>query len=344
MRVDLRSDTVTTPTPRMRKAMYEAEVGDDVFEEDPTVKQLQEKAAEICGKEAALFVPSGTMANQICVRILAPRGSEVIMQEEAHIYVHEVGALATLAMVQTHLLTGKSGKLVPEELPKAFRPPGDDVHLPSTSLVCLEQTAMMGAGAVYPLETVEAICRIAHEHGAKVHMDGARLFNAVIASGIPAADFARPVDSLMFCLSKGLCCPVGSMVVGGHEFILQARKVRKMYGGGMRQVGVLAACGLVALEEMIGRLALDHEKARILAAAVESSPLVDPDWNHPETNMVIFRLVGMTADSFVEQLGSEGILILAMEDNERVRLVTHKDVSFEETRYAAGVVRRLLKN
>ncbi len=344
MRVDLRSDTVTVLTPRMRRAMYEAEVGDDVFEEDPTLNRLEEKAAEICGREASLFVPSGTMANQICLRLHAPRGSEVIMQEEAHIYVHEAGGLATLAQVQTCLLGKESGMLQPEELPKAFRPSGDDVHLPATSLVCLEQTAMMAGGAVYPLETVEAICSIAHERGAKVHMDGARLFNAVVASGISAKQFSRPVDSLMFCLSKGLCCPVGSMVVGDRDFIHQARKVRKLYGGGMRQAGVLAACGLVALEEMIERLAEDHQKARILAAAVEDSPIVDSDWSRPQTNMVIFRLRGVSASSLVAGLEEHGVLALAMEDDERIRLVTHKDISFEEARYAAAALAGLLKN
>ncbi|MCR4432534.1 MAG: threonine aldolase family protein [bacterium] len=341
MRVDLRSDTVTVPTEKMRKAMYEAEVGDDVFGEDPTINRLQEMAADICGREAALFVPSGTMANQICVRVQAPRGSEVILEEESHIFLHEVGGLAALAQVQTRLVKGVRGILQPQDIAPLFRPPGD-IHAPKTSLVCIEQTSMMAGGTIYPLETIKEISRLAHEKGARVHMDGARLFNAVVASGIPARDFAAPVDSLMFCLSKGLCCPVGSMVVGNNDFIEEARVARKLYGGGMRQAGILAACGIVALTEMIDRLEEDHEKAKIIARAIEGSHLVKPDWNRPETNIIIFSLREPKAGELVKKLADRGVLCLDLDDY-RIRMVTHKDVSFEGARYASEVLGELLQ-
>jgi threonine aldolase len=340
MRVELRSDTFTIPTERMRKAMYDAEVGDDVFAEDPTVNLLEEQSAALCGKEAALFVPSGTMANQICVRVQAPRGSEIILQEEAHLWVHEVGGLAALAQVQTCLTKGKGGIIQPDELPSLFRI--NDIHCPPTKLVCIEQTSMMAGGTIYPLEIIQAIARIAQERGAKVHMDGARLFNAVVASGIPAAVYASPVDSLMFCLSKGLGCPVGSMVVGSVDFIREARVVRKLYGGGMRQVGVLAACGLVALEEMIQRLAEDHQKAQILAEVIQSCSKVEPDWPWPQTNIVVFGLKEGNAALMEQKLAEHGVFCLAMEDNQRIRLVTHKDVSFDQIQYANDVLKELL--
>lgn len=340
MRVDLRSDTVTVPTEKMRKAMYEAEVGDDVFGEDPTINRLQELAADICGREAALFVPSGTMANQICVRVQAPRGSEVILEEESHIFLHEVGGLAALAQVQTRLIKGIKGIIQPPDLVSLFRSPGD-IHAPKTSLVCIEQTSMMAGGTIYPLETIREITIMSHSKGARVHMDGARLFNAAVASGIPAMDFAKSVDSLMFCLSKGLCCPVGSLVVGDKDFIEEARVARKLYGGGMRQAGVLAACGIVALTEMIDRLAEDHDKARIIAEAIEGSPLVDPEWNRPQTNIIIFSLKEPKAEELVHKLASKGILCLDL-DERRVRMVTHKDISFEDAMFAREVLGELL--
>jgi threonine aldolase len=340
MRVELRSDTFTVPTEKMRQAMYDAEVGDDVFAEDPTVNALEEQSAALCGKEAALFVPSGTMANQICVRVLAPRGSEIILQEEAHLWVHEVGGLAVLAQVQTCLTKGKGGIIQPDQLPSLFRV--NDIHCPPTKLICIEQTSMMAGGTIYPLEIIQAIARIARERDAKVHMDGARLFNAVVASGIPAATYAAPVDSLMFCLSKGLGCPVGSMVVGSADFIKEARVARKLYGGGMRQAGVLAACGLVALEEMIPRLAEDHQKAQILAEAIQNCSKVEPGWPWPQTNIVVFGLAGGNAALMERTLAQQGVFCLAMEDNQRIRLVTHKDVSFDQIRYAAGVIKEML--
>ncbi len=340
MRVDLRSDTVTKPTEKMRKAMYEAEVGDDVFGEDPTVRKLEEQAAELCGKEASLFVPSGTMANQIAVRVLASRGSEVILEEQSHIFLFEVGGLAALAQVQTRLAKGVGGIIQPCDLLPLFRPI-DDYHVPQTKLVCLEQTSMAAGGTIYPLAVIEEISRIAYSRSAKVYMDGARIFNAVVASGVSAREYARPLEGLMFCLSKGLSCPVGSLLVGGKEFIEQARTVRKLYGGGMRQVGVLAACGLVALEEMMERLEEDHAKARILAERIEGSPLVEEGWNRPQTNIVIFRLKDPSAAELVCKLEERGVLCLPFDDW-RVRLVTHKDVSFAEAHYASQVLGDLL--
>ena len=258
--VDLRSDTVTTPTPEMRRAMAEAEVGDDVFMEDPTVLRLEALAAERLGKEAALFVTSGTQGNQVSLMAHTQRGDEIILDENCHIFNYEVAALAVLSAVQARTLRGRHGILDPADVRDAIRPP--NIHYPRNSLICLETTHNRGGGAVYPLETLQEIRRIATEHGLAVHLDGARLFNACVAMGVPAKEVAAQADSVTFCLSKGLGAPVGSVVTGSREFIDKARRARKMLGGGMRQAGVIAAAGIVALETMVERLREDHENAR----------------------------------------------------------------------------------
>ena len=254
--IDLRSDTVTMPTEEMRKAMAEAEVGDDVYEDDPTVNRLQELAAEMVGKEAALFVPSGTFGNQLCVLTHTRRGDEVILGEDCHIVLHEVGGAAVIAGVQLRTLKSNNGMLDPADVEAAIRP-GDDIHYPHTGLICVENAH--GLGTAIPVNNLQAIKKIGEEHGIPVHMDGARIFNAAVALGVDAKEIAACADSVQFCLSKGLAAPVGSLVAGTKEFIEIARKNRKLMGGGMRQAGILAAAGIIALEKMTKRLHIDHE-------------------------------------------------------------------------------------
>ena len=286
--VDLRSDTVTRPTQQMRRAMAEAEVGDDVFGEDPTVNRLEAVAAERLGKEAGLFVTSGTMGNQVCLMAHTQRGDEIILDENSHIFNYEVAALAVLSAVQARTLHGRHGILDPEDVSQAIRPP--NVHHPKDTLVCVESTHNRGGGTVYPLETLRAIRRITTERGLAVHLDGARVFNACVASGTPVREVAAQADSVTFCLSKGLAAPVGSVVTGTRAFIDRARRARKMLGGGMRQAGILAAAGIVALETMVDRLREDHENARVLADGLARLPGIQIDLNLVQTNIVIFSV------------------------------------------------------
>ncbi|MDD2483917.1 MAG: low specificity L-threonine aldolase, partial [Eubacteriales bacterium] len=259
--IDLRSDTVTMPTDEMRKAMAEAPVGDDVYGDDPTVNRLEAIAAEKVGKEAALFVPSGTFGNQLCVLTHTRRGDEIILGKNCHIVLHEVGAAAVIAGVQLRTLDTINGMLVPADVEMAIR--GKDIHYPDTGLICVENAH--GLGTAIPLDNLLMIKELAEEHGIPVHMDGARIFNAATALGVDAKEIAACCDSVMFCLSKGLAAPVGSMVAGTKEFIDRARKNRKLMGGGMRQAGILAAAGIIALEKMTERLVVDHENAAYLA-------------------------------------------------------------------------------
>ena len=261
--IDLRSDTVTWPTPAMRKAMAEAPVGDDVYGDDPTMNELEERAAARVGKEAALFVPSGTFGNQLALFSWCPRGSEVILGEQCHIIQHEAGAASVIAGVQVRPVDAPDGALDPGAVRARVR--SEDIHHPVTSLVCMENAH--SSGRVVPLAAMDAVYALARSRGLPVHLDGARLFNAATALGVSAAEVAARADSVMFCLSKGLCAPVGSMLAGPHDFIAQARKKRKIMGGGLRQAGVLAAAGLIALDEMTKRLAEDHANARELGRA-----------------------------------------------------------------------------
>lgn len=261
--VDLRSDTVTKPSPEMRRAMAEAEVGDDVYGEDPTVRELEETGAALVGQEAGLFVPSGTMGNQVAVLTHTRRGDEVFLEAESHIYYYEVGDIAALAGAQPRPIPGSRGRFTAADLRAAVREP--NIHYPNPRLVCLENTHNRAGGAVWRPEEVDAVVEAAHELGLAIHLDGARLFNAAVALGLPAARLARGVDSVMFCLSKGLGAPVGSLLCGPAEWIERARKERKRLGGGMRQAGILAAAGLWALRHNVERLAEDHANARWLA-------------------------------------------------------------------------------
>jgi threonine aldolase len=337
MRVDLRSDTVTQPTPEMRRAMAEAEVGDDVFGEDPTVNRLQEMAAEMLGKEAALFLPSGTMANEVAIKVWTRPGDAILLDAECHILHHELGGPAVLSGVQAEPVPVHRGLMPREEVQRRLRPASG--HTPGTTLLCLENTHNRCGGVVVPVEHIQALAALAHEHGAKVHLDGARLFNAAIAAGVPAARFAEPVDSVMFSLSKGLCCPVGSLLVGPQDFIAEARRVRKLFGGGMRQVGILAAAGLIALDTMIPRLEEDHRRARRLAEALAELPGLRVDLETVQTNLVYVE-TEREAPRLVEELAAEGVLALAL-DAHRLRLVTHHDVNDEGLEHAIRVFQRV---
>ncbi|MFH1139023.1 MAG: low-specificity L-threonine aldolase [Pseudomonadota bacterium] len=323
--IDLRSDTVTRPTPGMREAMFKAAVGDDVFREDPTVNALEEKAAARLGKEAALFVTSGTMANQIAIKILTQPGDEVIVEEGAHPFMYEAAAAGIISSVQLRPLPGKRGLLSPAQILDAIRP--DDVHHPPTRLVCVENTHNRGGGAIYPLGLVEEIAVGAKGRGLFLHLDGARLFNACVASGRSPAEYARWFDTVSFCLSKGLGAPVGSLLVGGRDLMAKARRWRKVLGGGMRQAGFLAAAGLYALDNQVERLAEDHGNAGFLAQGLAEIEGLTINPDEVETNIVIFRVAkkGLTAPALVEGLKKEGVLMLAV-GPDRIRAVTHLDV------------------
>jgi threonine aldolase len=335
--IDLRSDTVTRPTPAMRSAMADAEVGDDQYGEDPTVRRLEELAAERFGREAALLCPTGIMCNQIWLRMLCRPGTEALVEAGAHLVNYEGGATSLLGGVQLRTVAGERGLLDPTEVRTALRPE----HFPQipTTLVCVEQTALRGGGAVYPLERLQALRQVAGSAGAAVYMDGARVFNAAVASGVDPAAYGEVVDGLMFALSKGLGAPVGSVMVGGADAIAEARVWRRRYGGAMRQSGVLAAAGLVALEEMVDRLAEDHEHARQLAEAAAEVHPVGIDLDSVETNIVVIEQVD--AARLLEALRQHGVLASSM-DERTVRLVTHPDVSADDCRRAAEALRTAL--
>ena len=321
-RVDLRSDTVTTPTPAMRRAMAEAEVGDDVYGEDPTVNRLEELAAARVGKEAALYVPSGTMGNQIALRLLGRPGTEVLCPARAHIRQYEAAAAARNAGVQIRPLHDRDGTFEPAAVDAAAEGPAH--HLPPLSLVAIENTHMPAGGVPWTPGQVEAVAVAAHHHGLPVHCDGARLFNAAVALGVAAAALAAPVDTVMFCLSKGLSAPVGSMLAGPADLVAAARAERARLGGGMRQAGVIAAAGIVALTEMVDRLAEDHVRARRLAEALAERFPGSVDPARVATNIVCAAAAALPA-SFLDDLGAAGVRAGTI-DQTTVRLVTHKDV------------------
>ncbi len=341
--IDLRSDTVTTPTPAMRRAMAEAEVGDDVYGEDPTVNCLQERAAEIFGKEAALFVPSGTMGNQICVRLHARPGTEVVLEERSHILNYEMGASAVISGVTFRPVRGVDGMLNWDLIAPAIHHSAP-YYVTPTSLVALENSHNMAGGAVMPLAVMNDICERAHALGLPVHLDGARIFNAALALGTTVAEMARPFDSVMFCLSKGLGAPVGSLIVGRKEFIKEAVSVRKMLGGGMRQVGVLAAAGMIALEESPKVLVEDHHNARRLAEGVASLRGVTIDPERTQTNIVIFDIAGtgLTTAQFSAELKARGVLANGINPRE-MRMVTHYDVSRDDIERTLQTVKDIVQ-
>ena len=321
--IDLRSDTVTRPTPAMRRAMAEAEVGDDVYGEDPTVNRLEQRAAEILGKEAAVFVPTGTMGNSIGVKLLTRHGQEVICEARSHVFNYELAMMAWFSGCVARPVRAEDGVLTWEAIRREIRPLGP--HWAPTGVIALENTHNMAGGTVTPVEVMDEICDRAHELGLKVHLDGARMFNAAAFLGRPAGELCAKADTVMFCLSKGLGAPVGSMLAGRADLIAQGRLYRKRLGGGMRQAGVLAAAGLIALEEMPKRLAEDHANARFLAEAISRIPGLRVT-HRVETNIVIFDVAGtaMTTQEFSAALKSRGVLINGINHVE-MRLLTHYD-------------------
>ncbi len=336
--IDLRSDTVTRPTPAMRKAMAEAEVGDDVYREDPTVLRLEEEAAALLGKEAGLFMPTGSMANEVAVRLHTTPGEEVILDAECHIMNYELAAMAVFAGVLPRPVRGERGFPSAGDVEGALR--SSIYYNCRAQLLCLENTHNMCGGGIYPRERFQEVLEAARRARLRVHLDGARLFNASVASGLSVRELSEGTDSVMVTLSKGLACPAGSILAGERDFIREAIRVRKRMGGGMRQVGILAAAGLVALATMIDRLAEDHAHAQRLARRISESPEFEIDPAQVETNIVIFRTLSTTAASLVERLKSEGVLCLSIA-NDRVRMVTHCDLTREQVDAAGDTILRL---
>jgi len=338
--VDLRSDTVTLPTEEMLEAIRHARLGDDVYGEDPTVNELQELAASRMGKDAALLVTSGTQGNLVSLMSHARRGEEVILEAECHIYYYEVGGISALAGLIPRPIRGHLGVLDPRDVEAAIRP--KDIHQPRTSLVCMENTHNRAGGTVWTPEQMRAVYEVAKEHGLSVHLDGARIFNAAVYLGVDVKQFTKYTDSVMFCLSKGLSAPIGSLVVGDEEFIEKARRVRKMLGGGMRQAGIIAAAGIIALEKMVDRLKEDHENAQILAKAL--AKLDGIRITHPvQTNIIIFDVsdLNTTAERFIASLAERGVKASQF-GRTLVRMVTHRGIEREDIEYAISVVEEVV--
>lgn len=331
--VDLRSDTVTKPTPEMRRAMSEAEVGDDVFGEDPTINVLQERVAELCGAEAALFVATGSMGNLVSLRALAQPGDEVICHSKAHFLLYEVGALAAVAGISARPVMADRAVLDPDSVAGAINPPM--YTYPRTTAVAVENTHNYAGGAVYPIDDLRQLRKVADENGLSLYLDGARIFNASIASGVSVAEYFAQVDAMSFCFSKGLGAPVGSIVVGGGDFISRAHRFRKMHGGGMRQAGVLAAACIVALDSMVDRLAEDHRNAKALAEGVTGLSEQAVTVDEVETNivMVTTRPLGYEPAELAAAMGERGVKFLPYKPGV-VRMMTHKDVSSDDVSYA----------
>jgi threonine aldolase len=340
--IDLRSDTVTKPTPEMRKAMFAAEVGDDVFGEDPSVNALQEKGAALLGKEAALFVASGTMANQVSIKTHTQPGDEVIMEAGSHSMNYEAGASAVLSGVQFFVIQGERGIFDAAQVEAAIR--ADDSHFPVSRLVVIENTNNRGGGSIFPLNKIMKIRDVAVAKGLRMHMDGARLWNACVASGRKPTDYAAPFDSVSVCLSKGLGCPVGSLILGSKEYIKRAHRFRKMVGGGMRQAGFLAAAGIYALDHHIDRLEEDHRKAQKLAVGLANIQHIGINPKEAETNILFFDVAntGKSAPEFVAACRKEGLLLLASTPT-RIRCITHLDVSFADIDLALRILQKVAK-
>ncbi len=335
--IDLRSDTVTKPTEKMRRAMAAAEVGDDVYGEDPTVNHLERRAAEILGKEAALFVPTGTMGNTIAIKLHTNHGEEVICEARSHILDWELSMTAWFSGCLVRAVHTEDGLMTWKQIESALRPGG--AHNAPTTLISIENTHNMGGGTVYPLEIIDEICTKAHDRGLKVHIDGARVFNAAVATNTPVRRIVRDADSVMFCLSKGLGAPVGSLLAGTAEAIAQARLYRKRLGGGMRQAGVLAAAGLIALEESPARLHEDHQNARHLAESLSEIPGIKIYPSRLSTNIVVFDIsgLGLSTTQLSRGLKVEGLLANGISSTE-MRVVTHMDVSREQCQRAGEIL------
>jgi threonine aldolase len=337
--IDLRSDTVTLPTPAMRQAIANAEVGDDVFGDDPTVQRLEARTAGILGKDAAVFVPSGTMANQLAVRAHTEPGDEILVEADAHIYYYEAGAPAALAGVICRCLAGDRGVFTAADVEAVLRPL--DPHFAPTKLVCVENTHNRGGGSIWPIERIADVATVARKHRLRLHLDGARLWNASVATGIAERDYAAHFDSVSVCFSKGLGAPVGSALAGSREFIQRARRFRKQFGGGMRQAGIIAAAALYALEHHRVRLAEDHINARSLAHGLAQLPGVEIDVAAVETNIVRFRVTSVPAPQLVQSLNQAGVRVLTT-GPDTIRAVTNLNVSKEDTARAVELFRGAL--
>jgi threonine aldolase len=325
--IDLRSDTLTQPTPGMRRAMAEAEVGDEQKREDPTVNALEERAADLLGQEEAIFVPTATMANQIALRVLAAPGDEVVAEANAHIFRYELGAPAALSGLAMKRLYTADGRFGAEDVREAVNPPGD-IHMAPTCVICLENTHNGGGGRVWPLEQVRAVCAEARALGLSVHLDGARLLNAATASGAKASDYGRECDTVTLCLSKGLGCPLGALLAGSHERMTTARRFKHLFGGAMRQAGIVAAAGLYALDHHVARLADDHANARRLAEGLADAG-APVDLEQVESNFVFLHpgRAGLSREEAAARLGAEGVLVSNAAPRGVLRAVTHLDVS-----------------
>jgi threonine aldolase len=344
--IDLRSDTVTHPTPSMWEAISHAEVGDDVYLEDPTVNHLEQMAADLMGKQAALFVTSGTMGNLIAILAHCSRGDEAIVGKRSHIFIDEVGGAAGIAGVQLNTLPNQpDGTLLLEDIIAATRS-RDDIHLPHTSMIALENTHAECGGVTLTAEYTQRVGELARSNDLKLHIDGARLFNAAAALEVPARELAQPADSVTFCLSKGLCAPVGSMLCGSREFIQRARKIRKQLGGGMRQVGILAAAGIVALEENIDRLAEDHRRMKALAGGLKGVEGLKVDFKFPPDTNILFLSLGddisIDAEELYLRLKTEGLLCMPY-GGKRFRLVTHYWITDDDIEHAISIFQRVLR-
>ncbi len=339
--IDLRSDTVTVPTPQMREAMVKAAVGDDVYGEDPTVNELEARAAELMGKEAGLFLPSGVMANQVAILAHTDRGDEVIVDSQSHIFHYELATPAVAGGVQLYPVPDLHSPEALVQIQEAIRP--KSFLFPQTKLLCLENSHNRQGGTVTPPELMQTIYTTVHNQGIFVHLDGARIFNAAVSLGVPALEIARWTDSVMFCLSKGLAAPVGSVLTGRRQFIDRARKYRKLLGGGMRQAGILAAAGLVALDTMIDRLAEDHANAKHLAEGLTQIPGITLDLNTVQTNIVLcdIKKTGLNPNEFISGLKDNGVLANSFGGN-LIRFIAHKDVNRADIDLALDAIRSLV--
>jgi threonine aldolase len=337
--IDLRSDTVTKPTPAMREAMATAEVGDDVFGDDPTVQELERATAELLGMEAAVYVASGTMSNQVAVRTHTEPGDEILLDANAHIYYYESGGPAALSGVMCRLLPGVRGIFTAADVRGALRPRNE--HFPRTKLLCVENTHNRGGGSVWPIERIAEVHAAAREAGLALHLDGARIWNASVATGVAEREYARYFDSVSVCFSKGLGAPIGSCLVGGAEFIARARRFRKMFGGGMRQAGIIAAGALYALRHHRERLAEDHANARALAEGLAVMDGIELDLDGVETNIVCFDVTAMPAPQLVAKLAAGGVLVLARSETS-IRAVTNLMLDADDIRRALAVFREVM--
>lgn len=337
---DFRSDTVTLPTPEMREAMARAELGDDVLGTEPTARKLEEMTADLLGKEAGLFVPSGTMSNQIAIALHVRDGNEVICEFGAHTYNNESGALALIARAQVRPVHGRHGIMDPAEVAALIRP--KNIHNPRSACISVENTHNAAGGTIVPLSNIHALAEVARKHGCAFHLDGARLWNAHVATGVPLKDWCAPFDTVSVCLSKGLCSPVGSVLVGGRDDIERGRYLRKQLGGGMRQSGLLAACGIVSITRMIERLKDDHANARILAEGLAKLPGVKLDLSTVQTNILYFAVPGREAEfeGWLKRLAEQRVL--AMYLGNRWRLVTHNDVDKQDVERALAAWKAIL--